>query len=253
MSILIFPEGHTEDRVWRHFLKEEEGKLGISKKDDDKPFEFSKDRVYKQFENSIGSLLGKRPIKALLMVDWDAHNNQTPEREVQRLTTVIQNLLSKRQSQIAPSDLPLHPSFKPHEKHSNVYLLKMPVLPLHVALHIATKRWADTFIKSTIDDYILELALRPTTIANFLRHKRWEQPEPAEIVKKVVQEIPDLMRRNNIPLLEAKTYTRWFAALMQESTSPPIFASLVLKNAAPEDTNKVFGPLLAAIGFLREV
>lgn len=247
MTILVFPEGDTEDRIWKHFLNKTDAQLGIPT--NPKP-ELSKNRIYGQIDTALGPRLWQEPLFVLVLIDGDEFTDHIPPDEVQGLTDVFKNLLKKRQPQ-GQTDLPSKIAFAPHKSYPNVYCLDLANPSLRVALHIATKRWSGQFTKSTIDDYVLELALKPETIAKFLEHKRWEQTKAAEIIVKIKGEIPDLMRRNHIPMVEAKIYVRWFAALMQVSTSPPTFDDLVFKNADPEDIKEVFASLLAAIAFLR--
>ncbi len=74
---------------------------------------------------------------------------------------------------------------------------------------------------------------------------------PEGLLTKVRQEIPALLRSNGIPPFhEAKGYLRFYAAIMQESTSPPQFAEWVMKHAEPGAIREVLAPLLAAIEFL---
>jgi hypothetical protein len=71
------------------------------------------------------------------------------------------------------------------------------------------------------------------------------------VISKIEHEIPSLLNRNGIPLLEAKDYVRLYAAVLQEHTSPPTFAKKTLAHAEPDDVREIFAPLLAAVEFVR--
>jgi hypothetical protein len=105
-------------------------------------------------------------------------------------------------------------------------------------------------LKATIDDYVLSLAFQANTVQDLVKRKGWNVPS-AEVLRKVEEEIPELLRKNRIPLQEAKDYVRLYAAVIQEHTSPAVFAEKVLAHADQDDIRSIFQPLIAAIDFLR--
>ena len=96
---------------------------------------------------------------------------------------------------------------------------------------------------------MLALALQKTTAENLLSDKQWSTT-PDQIIRKVTEHIPSMLQENGIPLREAKDYVRLYAAVIQEHTSPPVFAQKTLANAADGDKQEIFAPLLAALAFL---
>jgi len=140
-----------------------------------------------------------------------------------------------------------------HLNYDHVFTLQTDLSGLRLALHIANHRYHQEFIKSTIDDYVLNLALRPATAEALLQNCRKEDwiITTDKLVSKVRDEIPELLRQNGIPkLVEAKVYVRLYAALLQMATTPAIFAGKVLEHAQTDDVQEVFAPLLAAVHFL---
>ncbi len=81
--------------------------------------------------------------------------------------------------------------------------------------------YREDFAKSTVDDYVLRLALYETTIHKLLTEKKetWKVTSQ-QIINKMTAEIPDLMQSNHIELREAKDYVRFYAAIIQEGLSP---------------------------------
>jgi hypothetical protein len=121
---------------------------------------------------------------------------------------------------------------------------------IRLALHVAIYRWHEGFVKSTIDDYVLALALREATARELIADKGWAIA-PQQLINKIVFEIPTLLTGNGILLREAKDYVRLYAAVLQEHTSPPTFTGKTLAHAEPGDIRAAFAPLLAAAEFVR--
>lgn len=174
----------------------------------------------------------------------DVDEGETPDSIVQSVTGAVQTMLAER-------GFPTDAQFHPHQSHPNIYLMDLPNPNLRLALHLSTYKQHGTFINATIDDYVLELALQEATAANLLRKKKW-QTTPEQIIRKVMERIPALLKENGIPLREAKDYVRLYAAVIQEHTSPAIFASKAVANATDEDKRSILAPLLAALDFLGE-
>lgn len=184
----------------------------------------------------------------LVLRDLDSHNNKT-----------VDSICSSTLSLVRRHDISA--SLEPLPEHDNVFRLRSNTPRLRLILHIACHGCFQQSIKTTIDDYVLTLALRPATAKLLLERKRksgllqqpqrnWEIGE-AELIEKVKQEIPDLLHKNKIPpLMEAKEYLRFYAAVLQDHTTPAVFASKVLTHAEEQDIREVFAPLLAAIQLL---
>jgi len=231
MSIYLFAEGQTEQKIVEKFVTLVNQPAGRGKA-----------QVNKQMYTALEPRLNQSmPIRALVMRDVD--NGETPERIVQSVTDTVQKMLHKR-------DFSATIQFQPHKTHPNVYLLILTEPDLRLALHLATCKWQEHFVNATIDDYIISLALRVKTAQSFLQKKGWETIQPEKIISKVTERIPDLLRENGIPLREAKDYVRLYAAVIQEHTSPAIFAGKTIVNADEADKQAVFAPLLAALALL---
>lgn len=234
MSIYLFCEGQTEKNVVE--------KLATLTNPDFKGR--GKGQVNNQVVQTLGPLLNQsKAIRALIMRDVD--EGERPERIVQSVTGVVQKMLDERVSAVTGQ-------FQPHEDYPNVYLLTLTKPDLRLALHLASDKWNEAFVNATIDDYVLKLALQEETAASFLQKKGWQTIKPEQIIGKVTDRIPALLQENDIPLREAKDYVRLYAAVIQEHTSPAIFAGKTLANAGETDKQAVFAPLLAALNFLGE-
>ncbi|MCB0047681.1 MAG: hypothetical protein KDD92_19825 [Caldilineaceae bacterium] len=233
MKIYLFCEGQTEKNVVEKFA----ALANPSFKGDGKA------KVNNQMTSTLGPLIGKPDaIRVLIMRDLD--KGEAPEDIVQSIRNAVQKMLTDRQISGGVD-------FQPHKAYPNVYLLSLDEFDLHLALHLALDKWHDSFINATIDDYVLDLALREQTASSLLRKKEWSTT-PAQIIRKVTERIPALLQDNGIPLQEAKDYVRLYAAVIQAHSSPAIFAGKVVANASQEDKQNVFAPLLAALNFLEE-
>lgn len=240
MSLYVFAEGKTEERVLEGIRQRilPDLALRVVKAG-------GKDQVNHQMTDTLAPLLqGDDPIRCLVLRDLDEHTGETVTAIVQGVHDAVRNMIQQRMSAYPSVTLTRHPD------HAAVYTLALPIPDLRLALHVATYRWRTEFIKATIDDYVLSMAAQPTTAGALIAGKGWSVA-PEEVLHKVTAEIPALLDANGILLQEAKDYIRLYAAVIQEHTSPPVFASRTLKHADETDLRRVLAPLLAAIAFLR--
>lgn len=241
MKTYVFFEGATEKHVCDRIAKI------MPELDLDTGSGQGKGQINAEMRKKLGPFLTKQqPIRCLILRDLDAHDGETIERLVQSIQDVWRNEFQKRGVQHSIDLISEHPD------HDNVFILAMTDPDLRVALHIATYRWREEFIKSTIDDYVLRLALESATAAALIASKPW-QASAEHIIDKVTRQIPELLRNNGIPLQEAKDYVRLYAAVIQAHTSPPVFAQRVLEHVTDERIRSVFAPLVAACEFVRGV
>lgn len=208
-----------------------------------------KDQVNRKMVTTLGPLFKSPPersdlIKCLVLRDLDQHVGATTESIVQSVSNAVGHMLSERIPGAPQVTLAQHLQF------GSVYTLSLNQLNFRLALHIATDRWNSSFIKATIDDYVLSLAFQAETVQNLVQRKGWNVPFK-EVLRKVETEIPKLLSENQIPLKEAKDYVRLYAEVIQEHTSPAVFAEKVLAHANQNEIRSVFQPLIAAIDFLR--
>ena len=237
MSIYLFCEGQTEKNIVE--------KLATLANPDFRGE--GKGQVNKKMVDTLGPRLNlPESVRVLVMRDVD--EGETTDSILQSVTGALQKMLQDR-GFAHEQEVELHP----HPDYPNVYLLTLINPDLRLALHLAVDKWNGDFINATIDDYVLTLALQRETVRKFLERKRWQQIQPEQIIDKVTEHIPALLQENGIPLREAKDYVRLYAAVIQEHTSPPVFASKTLGNASEVDKGVILAPLLAALGFLNEV
>jgi hypothetical protein len=232
MSIYLFCEGKTEVNVVKRFaaLSNPDFKGG------------GKDQVNASMKGVLGPKIGQsRPLRALIMRDVD--QGETLQSIVQSVSGAVSTMLEERKFSVS-----VH--LQPHQQHPNIYLLLLAEPDFRLALHLSTYRWSTSFVNSTIDDYVLDLALRESTIVTFLANKNWRTIKPVQVERKITERIPVLLQENGIPLQEAKDYVRLYAAVLQEHTSPATFADKTLANANEAEKQAVFAPLLAALNFL---
>jgi len=240
MSIYVFSEGKTEERVLEGIKKRMIPDLNLSVASGE-----GKDQVNNKMVATLAPLLQRGdPIRCLVLRDLDEHVGETVAGIVQGVSDAVRKMVHERTSAPPAVALSRRPDF------ASVYTLALPRPDLRLALHVATHRWKAEFIKATIDDYVLSLAVQPTTASALVAKKGW--PVTADdVLRKVTTEIPGLLVRNGIPLQEAKDYVRLYAAVIQEHTSPPVFAQRALAHADEADLQRILAPLLAAIEFLR--
>lgn len=236
MTIYMFPEGQTEETVLRKLCEIR----GVTKQ----PFPArGKGNINTVIVDTISPVISSEsppPIRCLVLRDLDGHDGETPDRLVQSLTDALDRMLGKR-------GIKVKPTFSPLPGYENQVFVCAIGDRLRVALHIATYRWCDNFQKSTIDDYVLDLALEDSVVKHFAKELRIK---PENVVKKIRHELPDLMKTNGITLNEAKDYIRMYAAVVKVHTSPAVFAQNVLAHADNDRTVAVFRSVVAALDSL---
>lgn len=237
----IFVEGNTETKILE--------KLELAAPDAVKQKPGGKDDINKRMIDVLGPKLGNEPIRCLVMRDLDSHVGETSEGIRSSVEQALRRLFDERGFASQSVSLSLH------DRHENVFTFPATAPNIKVALHIATHCCLGHFIKSTVDDYVLNLALRASTAESFLQKNRtrnWTISADA-LINKVRQEIPALLQSNGIPPLgEAKDYVRFYAAVLQMHTSPPVFAERTMAHAPESEIQEVFAPLLAAAQFLSD-
>lgn len=237
----VFVEGNTEIKILE--------RLKLADPDAVKQRPSGKGDINKRMIDVLGPKLGNEPIRCLVMRDLDSHDRETVDGIRGSVEQALRRLFDERD--FASESV----SLRPHDKHENVFTFQATDPNVKVALHIATYHCLIHFTKSTVDDYVLNLALRYSTAESFLqknRDRKWTiGAEP--LIHIVRREIPALLQRNGIPQLgEAKAYTRLYAAVLQMDTSPHVFAERTLAHAQESDIQEVFAPLLAAAQFLSD-
>ena len=244
--IHVLPEGRTEEKVIQKILHNQNYKVWQGERRgprEESPL--GKSQLNPKLRTLIGDkhLVG---VRCLLLRDLDAHDNETEQRIRQSIEVTIQNTL--RELEYNSSQVVLSPL----QGHTNVFTLVLSQPDIRLALHIATTSWQETFIKTTIDDYVLTLSLYEETVEALINSNGngWSDVQSGEIVRKITDEISTLLTKNHIPLREAKDFVRLYAAVMQLHTSPPVFAEKVLAHAESDHINTVFASLKAAIDFL---
>ncbi|MCS6916015.1 MAG: hypothetical protein RMK29_21730 [Myxococcales bacterium] len=239
-SIDAFYEGMTEKKIL-HMLMQR-GLLAKVNLCDGK--ETGKTEVNRRLRDVVGPNVGTKQVRCLVLRDLD--ERETMERIKQGLQTALQALYRERG----------HPKavvrFVRHRAHGNVYLHTCTELDVRVALHIATYRHLPDFCKSTIDDYVLRVALHHETAAALIKRQGWSISSK-RIIHKVTSEIPALLKQNGIPMMgEAKDFIHFYAALLRVHTSPAVFAEKILHHAPESELREVFAPLRAAAEFLQD-
>lgn len=243
MDIVAFAEGKTEEKVL--------AKLGtitdcrIFFPAPEKGGSSGKDQLNKRITGMImPNLEVNLPVRCLVLRDLDTHEGETIERIVQSVSDALRRAFPDRGLDASLVRLDRHPDY------DHVFSLRIKKPDLCLALHIADFRWHKDFIKSTIDDYVLSLALNETTAG---RMAQAFDIEGKRLIRKISEEIPELMATNGIPLVEAKDYVRLYAAVIKSHTSPPVFAEKTMAKAEERDIHRVFAPLLAALDLIRGV
>lgn len=225
-----------------------------------------KSKINDRVRKTLGpDITDNQKVRCLILRDLDSHDDETPASIKQSVVDCFKALFRER----GFDDQGVN--FKPHEQFSNVFLFEITAPDLKVALHIAEYKYSEQFIKSTIDDYILDLALRAETVQSLIKRKQnirikefieeiAGDSEEAKInqlantiIKKVLEEIPQLLRENGFPpLKEAKQYLQYYSAITQEPKSPAVISKDVIKCASDEAKQTVLASLFATIQFLSE-
>jgi hypothetical protein len=229
MKVYVFFEGKTEEKVVNKVCSgmtveniNAEGKEGLHGK----------------LAAILSPLLQEQqPVACLVLRDLDSHQGETETRIVQGLNGAMRRMFEQCGFQVRPDLQPL-------AQHQNVFVWTSQQPAMRVALHIATYQWHTDFIKATIDDYVLALALEPT-IAGKLTRKIKVAADT--VIAKITQELPTLLHANGIKLEEAKDYVRLYAAVIKTHTSPAVFAEKVLEHAQETTIRKHFAALYAAL------
>ncbi len=237
----VFVEGETETKILE--------RLKFTRPDAVKRRRGGQGDVNGRMVAILGPTLGVEPIRCLLMRDLDPHAGETVDGIRSGVEQALRRLFDERG--FASQDA----SLIAHAAHDNVFTFQATEPDVKVALHVATYRCLSHFVKSTIDDYVLNLALRYSTVESFLqenRNRHWTIGAEA-LLNEVRREIPALLQKNGIPQFrEARDYARLYAAVLQTHTSPPAFAEMTLAHAQERDVQEVFAPLLAAAQFLSD-
>jgi len=232
MKVYVFFEGKTEEKVVNKVCSG----ISVTKKIDAQ----GKGGLHRKLADILTPLLEEpQPVACLVLRDLDTHEGETPERIVQSLNDALRRMFEQRGFQVSPDLQPL-------ADHQNVFVWTSQQPAMRVALHIATYRWKPEFIKATIDDYMLGLALEPTIAAALAQSQRLVI-EPDRLAAKITRELPDLLTQNGIQLVEAKDYVRLYAAVIKTHTSPAVFAEKVLEHAQETTIRQHFAALYAAL------
>lgn len=234
MTVYVFFEGATEDNVVGKVCQ------AIAHK---RIQACGKGSINTKLRTTLGPLVGPEPIRGLVLRDLDAHDGETLESIVQSLSDTLHRMFEERGVQ------GVSPNLEPLSEHPNVFVWESAQPDIRVALHIANYRWKQDFIKATIDDYVLALALKPS-VAEALVQSQNLVIAPERLIEKVTQEIPTLLDTNGIRLIEAKDYVRLYAAVIKAHTSPSVFAQKTLSHAGDATIKATFAPLLAACEYL---
>jgi hypothetical protein len=225
--------------------------------------EGGKSQINERIKNTLGPKLGGESVRCLILRDLDSHVNETSAAIKQSVVDCFRNLFRERGFDEKTFTL------TPHTNHQNVFVFAAAIPDIKVALHVAEYKYAAQFKNATIDDYIVNLALRTETVQQLIRSKREARrkefleamsgdDEAAKIsqiaeavVKKVLEEIPHLLQANNFPALkEAKQYLQVFSAITQEPKSPAVITKDIIQSATDNDKEEVLASLLVAINFV---
>ncbi|NJR58658.1 MAG: hypothetical protein HC769_07200 [Cyanobacteria bacterium CRU_2_1] len=241
MTILVFGEGNSEENVCNELKKRFEIQLKYE------PAKGNRDAINKMVLNRIRPLLQEEEsVLCVILYDLDSHENKT-EADINASIFGREGWLRKID---IFSEIDFQNIAEQHSSHENLYTLSLSEFKFNLAIHIATKRWKKSFTKSAIDDYVLELALRPNTAAKLAK---FINISPDKVIAKITQEIPDLLKANangQDNLTEAKDYVRLYAAVLKLHTSPAVFAGKTMANADEQDIREIFQPLIAAFEFV---
>lgn len=245
ISIDVFSEGATEKGVVEKLCSRGICPYSLTERGGDGDPAFLR-KLRLQLRNWVEQGQSE-PLRVLVLRDWDKHTGKTTDDLCKSVLDIVRQYRPEAE-------------LIPHANHDNVFSCQTDG-GLSVSLHLATRFYAAHFVKATIDDYVLELALLPATAERLLEssRERGQRQKPtrewpisaAVLIEKVTREIPELLQKNRIPqLLEAKEYVRFYAALLQKHSSPATFAAKVQEHADEQDIRTVFAPLMAAAQFL---
>lgn len=253
-TLIVFGEGPTEKRLMVQLLPHAAPGWG--------QLDFRESSGKGAFVDTIVDYLGEKlpqpellnPVYCLFLADRDA--GETDHSILQRHTDGLRRLLIERRYPV-PEVV-----FSPVISHDNVFMFSRqlsPGLDFRVVLHIARApvSLATTglaFANASTDDYILAVALADQVASRFAAEAGLS---PDAFSRKVVAEIPDLLRANDLKELEAKDLIAIYMAVgrflkVKRTEGKERFADIVLrralKYAQPEVSDVVFASLIAAIG-----
>jgi len=142
MTIYVFAEGKTEEKVLEGIKRRVLPDLTYKP-----PLGRGKDRVNREMATTLGPLFenppkGRDPIRCLVLRDLDQHVGETTNSIVQSVSNEVNDMLRKR--------IPGAPQVMlyQHSQFGSVYTLSLNQPDFRLALHIATYRWNNEFIKS---------------------------------------------------------------------------------------------------------
>ena len=244
MSIRILVEGSTEESLIRHL----EPMIGQSLL----PINVGgKGNLARAIGDRLGPALDE-PGGARFVILRDRDRGE----EWQGIQRSIQGAIQKAFSE-AGYTVPVQ--FAPHLAYPNVFTSQHQQPPARFALHVA-RSTADTdglqFAKSTTDDYVLTLALLPSVTERFIQQAKVSLDVDG-FRRKVLDEMPDLLAQNGIPLDEAKDLIGVYMATARflatrRSERPETFTGIVVDRAlkyAAREIEQVLASLLEAIRF----
>lgn len=245
MSVRVFVEGRTEETVIHH-LKPIIGRKVL-------PVNV---RGKRNFPPAISDRLGPaldEPGGARFVILRDQDRDERLEDIQRSFQGAIQRAFSEEDY-----DIPVQ--LAPHSDHANIFTFQVQRPMARFAIHVAqpspdVEGWR--FSKSTTDDYVLALALLSPVAERFIGRSK-AQASPADLRRKVLQEVPELFSDNGIPLSEAKDLVGIYMATArflatQRSEQPETFAGIVVDRArkyAEAELKRVLASILEAVEFV---
>lgn len=202
-----------------------------------------KEKIYKSLKPVAGE-----PITMVILRDLD---QVSIESVVQSTEDALKNVYT---------EIPV--KFVKHEKYPNIFFYMHEDAEIKIVLHIAEKCSIDglpEFKNCTTDEYVLDLALRPETIFNLTEFKEIRKENshlnPEEIQNKIISEIPNILRKNGIDLVEAKDFVNLYILVLQLDGAKMRYADLpgkVIEHAHDGDIEEVFESWIAAFNIFGE-
>ncbi len=251
-TLIVFGEGPTEKRLMERLLPHAAPGWG--------QLDFRESGGKGAFVDTIVDYLGEKlsqpelldPVYCLFLADQDA--GETDQSIQQRHTDGLRRLFVERGYPAAAV------AFRPVAGHDNVCLFSRtlpPGLDFRVALHIArTPASLLTsglgFANASTDDYILAIALAGEVANRFAAEAGLDADA---LNSKVVTEIPDLLRANDLKELEAKDLIAIYMAVgrflkVKRAEGKERFADIAVQRAlkyAQPVFDAIFASLIAAI------
>jgi hypothetical protein len=251
-TLIVFGEGPTEKRLMERLLPHAAPGWG--------QLDFRESGGKAAFVDTIVDYLGEKlsrpellnPVYCLFLADQDA--GETDQSIQQRHTGGLRRLFVER---AYPAE---EIAFGPVAGHDNVALVSRklpPGLDFRVALHIARAPASLTtsgltFANASTDDYILAVALADEVTSRFAAEAGLSADA---LSRKVVAEIPDQLRANDLKGLEAKDLIAIYMAVgrflkVKRTGGKERFADIALQRAlkyAQPMLDTIFASLIAAI------